>query len=62
MKTRISIILENEIGNPSSKDIEQYILQIIEHGLTRNFDLYQIVPISGISFRIEKVEVIEQNI
>jgi hypothetical protein len=50
MKTRITIEVENEIGNPSVKEIESFVKEVIERGLVGN--LHKHCPISGISLRI----------
>jgi|688.fasta_scaffold12015_4 hypothetical protein len=56
MKTLITIEVENEIGNPSVKEIESFVKQVIEKGLVGNFDIHKHCPISGISLRILNVE------
>ncbi len=52
MKTRITIEVENEIGNPSVKEIESFVKEVIEKGLVGDFDIHKHCPISGMSLRI----------
>jgi hypothetical protein len=52
VKTRITIEVENEIGNPSVKEIESFVKEVIEKGLVGDFDIHKHCPISGMSLRI----------
>lgn len=61
MKTEVTIIVENEIGNPSQDDIKKFINEILEKGYNGMFDLYKIVPSSGLSLRITNVKRLENN-